>query len=73
MERVDYLTIITYFLILFEIAAFYSGREGKITEEFFSSGGNRQVKLFTISVLSATITAITPLAMTELISNYVIL
>ena len=38
MEFADYLIIITYFFISFGIAAFYSRRAGRSTDEFFLSG-----------------------------------
>lgn len=69
MEFVDYLIIITYFLISFGIAAFYSRRAGKSTDEFFLSGRNLPWFLAGISMVATTFAADTPLAVTELVAK----
>jgi len=69
LEFVDYLIIITYFFISFGIAAFYSRRAGKSTDEFFLSGRNLPWYLAGISMVATTFAADTPLAVTELVAK----
>lgn len=69
MEFVDYLIIITYFIISFGIAALYSRRAGKSTDEFFLSGRNLPWYLAGISMVATTFAADTPLAVTELVAK----
>jgi Na+/proline symporter len=69
LEFVDYLIIITYFLISFGIATFYSRRAGKSTYEFFLSGRKLPWYLAGISMVATTFAADTPLAVTELVAQ----
>jgi len=69
LEFVDYLIIITYFIISFGIAALYSRRAGKSTDEFFLSGRNLPWYLAGISMVATTFAADTPLAVTELVAK----
>ena len=69
MAVVDYLIIITYFIISFGIAAYYSRRAGKSTDEFFLSGRNLPWYLAGISMVATTFAADTPLAVTELVAK----
>ncbi|UCH66167.1 MAG: Na+:solute symporter [Ignavibacterium sp.] len=69
MEFADYLIIITYFFISFGIAAFYSRRAGKSTDEFFLSGRKLPWYLAGISMVATTFAADTPLAVTELVAQ----
>jgi Na+/proline symporter len=69
LEFVDHLIIITYFLISFGIAAFYSRRAGQSTDEFFLSGRKLPWYLAGISMVATTFAADTPLAVTELVAK----
>ena len=67
MFLIDYLIIITYFLLSIGIALFYSRRAGKNTSEFFLSGRNLPWYLAGLSMVATTFAADTPLAVTELV------
>jgi SSS family solute:Na+ symporter len=69
MELLDYLIIITYFLLSIGIAVYYSKRAGKSTDEFFLSGRNLPWYLAGLSMVATTFAADTPLAVTELVAR----
>jgi len=65
----DFLVVIAYFIFSFGIAAYYSRRAGKSTEEFFLSGRNLPWYLAGLSMVATTFAADTPLAVTELVAK----
>lgn len=69
MELIDYVILISYFIISITIAIVYSKRAGKSTSEFFLSGRNLPWYLAGISMVATTFAADTPLAVTELVSK----
>ncbi len=69
MSIVDYLIIISYFILSFTIAILYSKRSGKSTREFFLSGRNLPWYLAGLSMVATTFAADTPLAVTELVAK----
>lgn len=69
MELIDYIILISYFIISITIAIIYSKRAGKSTSEFFLSGRNLPWYLAGISMVATTFAADTPLAVTELVSK----
>jgi len=69
MSLVDWVIVILYFLLSFGIAAYYSKRAGRDTQEFFLSGRSLPWWLAGTSMVATTFAADTPLAVTELVAS----
>ncbi|HPG38157.1 MAG TPA: Na+:solute symporter [bacterium] len=69
LQLLDISVIITFFIIIFGIAAYYSKRAGKDTGEFFLSGRNLPWYLAGTAMVATTFAADTPLAVTELVAR----
>lgn len=69
LNSFDWLVIITYFAIIFTIAAYYAKRAGKDTQQFFLSGRNMPWWLAGTAMVATTFAADTPLAVTELVAK----
>ena len=69
MSVVDWVIVILYFLLSFAIAAYYSKRAGRDTQEFFLSGRSLPWWLAGTSMVATTFAADTPLAVTELVAS----
>ncbi len=69
LNWLDILVIISFFLIIFGIAAYYSKQAGKDTGEFFLSGRNMPWYIAGTAMVATTFAADTPLAVTELIAR----
>ncbi len=65
----DLLVIVSFFLVIFGIAAYYSKRAGKDTGEFFLSGRNMPWYIAGTAMVATTFAADTPLAVTELVAR----
>jgi SSS family solute:Na+ symporter len=66
---IDWLLIISYFIISFGIAIYFSKRAGKNTTEYFLSGRNMPWWLAGTSMVATTFAADTPLAVTEMVAK----
>ena len=69
LQLLDIMVIVTFFLIIFGIAAYYSKRAGKDTGEFFLSGRNMPWYIAGTAMVATTFAADTPLAVTELVAK----
>ncbi len=72
MQQINYLdltVIISFFIVIFGIAAYYSKRAGKDTGEFFLSGRNMPWYIAGTAMVATTFAADTPLAVTELVAR----
>jgi len=69
LNWLDISVIISFFLIIFAIAAYYSKQAGKNTGEFFLSGRNMPWYIAGTAMVATTFAADTPLAVTELIAK----
>ncbi len=69
LNFIDWAVIIFYFGIIFSIAAYYSRRAGKDTQNFFLSGRNMPWWLAGTAMVATTFAADTPLAVTELVAR----
>jgi solute:Na+ symporter, SSS family len=69
LHWIDILVIITFFIVVFSIAAYYSKQAGKNTGEFFLSGRNMPWYIAGTAMVATTFAADTPLAVTELIAK----
>ncbi len=69
LNWLDILVIISFFVIIFGIAAYYSKQAGKNTGEFFLSGRNMPWYIAGTAMVATTFAADTPLAVTELIAK----
>lgn len=69
LHWIDILVIVTFFIAIFGIAAYYSRRAGKSTEAFFLSGRNLPWYLAGTAMVATTFAADTPLAVTELVAK----
>ncbi len=69
MQLIDWLLILTYFIISLLIGIYYSKRAGRSTSEFFLSGRNLPWWLAGTSMVATTFAADTPLAVTELVTK----
>ncbi len=65
----DLLVIVSFFLVIFGIAAYYSKRAGNDTGEFFLSGRNMPWYIAGTAMVATTFAADTPLAVTELVAR----
>jgi SSS family solute:Na+ symporter len=66
---VDWLIIGAYFVFSLSIAAYYSRRAGKSTNEFFLTGRNLPWYIAGTAMVATTFAADTPLAVTELVAK----
>ncbi len=69
LQLLDVLVIVSFFLIIFGIAAYYSKKAGKDTEAFFLSGRNMPWYIAGTAMVATTFAADTPLAVTELVAK----
>ena len=69
LHWLDYTVIVTFFIAIFAIAAYYSRRAGKNTGEFFLSGRNLPWYIAGTAMVATTFAADTPLAVTELVAK----
>ncbi len=69
LNIIDWFVILGYFTIIFAIAAYYSKKAGKDTENFFLSGRNMPWWLAGTAMVATTFAADTPLAVTELVAK----
>ncbi len=69
LNWLDILVIISFFIVIFGIAAYYAKQAGKDTGEFFLSGRNMPWYIAGTAMVATTFAADTPLAVTELIAR----
>jgi len=69
LHLIDLLVILIYFIAVIAIAAYYTKRAGKDTQEFFLSGRNLPWYLAGTAMVATTFAADTPLAVTELVAR----
>jgi solute:Na+ symporter, SSS family len=69
LHLIDFTVIISFFLIIFGIAAYYSRQAGKNTGQFFLSGRNMPWYIAGTAMVATTFAADTPLAVTELVAK----
>ena len=69
LHWLDIAVIAAMFLLTFGVAAYYSGKAGKNTEEFFLSGRNLPWYVAGTAMVATTFAADTPLAVTELVAR----
>ncbi len=65
----DFVVIVSFFIIIFGIAAYYSKKAGEDTKEFFLSGRNMPWYIAGTAMVATTFAADTPLAVTELVAR----
>ena len=65
----DYIVIISFFIVIIAVAAYYSRRAGKDTKQFFLSGRSLPWYLAGTAMVATTFAADTPLAVTELVAK----
>ncbi len=66
---IDITVIVSFFVVIFGIAAYYSRKAGKDTGEFFLSGRNMPWYIAGTAMVATTFAADTPLAVTELVAR----
>jgi len=69
LHWLDIAVIAAMFLLTFAVAAYYSRKAGKNTEEFFLSGRNLPWYVAGTAMVATTFAADTPLAVTELVAR----
>ncbi|MDA3860034.1 MAG: Na+:solute symporter [Melioribacteraceae bacterium] len=69
LQFLDIAVIIVFFSVIFAIAAYYSKKAGKNTDEFFLSGRNLPWYIAGTAMVATTFAADTPLAITEIIAK----
>lgn len=69
LALLDWVFIISYFVISFGIAIYFSKRAGRNTTEYFLSGRNMPWWLAGTSMVATTFAADTPLAITEMVAK----
>ncbi|MBU0474340.1 MAG: Na+:solute symporter [Bacteroidetes bacterium] len=69
LQILDIVIVVVFFLIIFAIAAYYSKKAGKGTDEFFLSGRNMPWYIAGTAMVATTFAADTPLAVTELVAK----
>ena len=69
LQFLDLAVILSFFAIIFGIAAYYSKQAGKDTNEFFLSGRNMPWYIAGTAMVATTFAADTPLAVTELVAK----
>jgi SSS family solute:Na+ symporter len=66
---IDIIVIISFFMVIFGIAAYYTRSAGKSTGNFFLSGRNLPWYIAGTAMVATTFAADTPLAVTELVAR----
>lgn len=69
LHFLDIAVIIAFFLVIFGIAAYYSKRAGKDTDNYFLSGRDMPWYIAGTAMVATTFAADTPLAVTELVAR----
>jgi len=69
LQFLDIAVIVAFFAVIFAIAAYYSKKAGKNTDEFFLSGRNLPWYIAGTAMVATTFAADTPLAVTEIIAK----
>jgi len=69
LHALDIAVIVTFFVVIFGIAIYYSRKAGENTGEFFLSGRNLPWYLAGTAMVATTFAADTPLAVTELVAR----
>lgn len=69
LAAIDWILIVSYFVISFGIAIYFSKRAGKNTAEYFLTGRNMPWWLAGTSMVATTFAADTPLAVTEMVAK----
>ena len=69
LEFLDLAVVLTFFLVIFGIAAYYSKKAGKDTDQFFLSGRDMPWYIAGTAMVATTFAADTPLAVTELVAK----
>lgn len=70
MQFLDWLILISYFILSIGIGVYHTKRAGSNTQEFFLSGRNLPWWLAGTSMVATTFAADTPLAVTELVAKH---
>jgi len=69
LQFLDIAVIVAFFAVIFAIAAYYSKKASKNTDEFFLSGRNLPWYIAGTAMVATTFAADTPLAVTEIIAK----
>lgn len=69
LDRLDIIIIVFYFITIFLIAAYYTKKAGRSTNDFFLSGRNLPWYIAGTAMVATTFAADTPLAVTELVAK----
>ncbi len=69
LEFLDIAVVLAFFLIIFGIAAYYSRKAGKDTDQYFLSGRDMPWYIAGTAMVATTFAADTPLAVTELVAK----
>lgn len=69
LQYLDVAVIVAFFAVIFAIAAYYSKKASKNTDEFFLSGRNLPWYIAGTAMVATTFAADTPLAITEIIAK----
>lgn len=69
LQFLDIAVIVVFFAVIFAIAAYYSKKASKNTDEFFLSGRNLPWYIAGTAMVATTFAADTPLAITEIIAK----
>lgn len=69
LQFLDIAVIVAFFAVIFAIAAYYSKKASKNTDEFFLSGRNLPWYIAGTAMVATTFAADTPLAITEIIAK----
>lgn len=69
LQFIDISIVLVFFLIIFVIAAYFSKKAGKGTDQFFLSGRNMPWYIAGTAMVATTFAADTPLAVTELVAK----
>ncbi len=69
LHFIDITVIISFFLVIFGIAAYYSKKASESTNEFFLSGRNLPWYIAGTAMVATTFAADTPLAITEIVAK----
>jgi Na+/proline symporter len=69
LHWLDLVVIVVFFVVVFAIAAYYSKKAGKDTDQFFLSGRDMPWYIAGTAMVATTFAADTPLAVTELVAR----